>query len=277
MSLRLTTPFVAIHAVEFLEARRQRDGGGAFQRSVQIEIATAAGIPASLDGIVLTSDLQGQDTSGRLAGLLLARELATLAARGEIPGVRRLGVIVAGDLFGDPARRSGSGDVAPVWRALSGQAAWLVGVGGNHDHFGSDPDNFLVDRTIFNEVGIGHLLDGDVVERSGLRIGGVSGIAGRVDRYLRRSLDEQIAMIHAVANAQPDVLVLHEGPAGHAAELEGNAAIQHALQSHRVPLVVCGHRNWPVATTGLSERTMVMNTDNRALLLLSESWAAEYR
>lgn len=176
MSLRLTTPFVAMHAVEFLEARRQRDGGGALQRSVQIEIATAVGIAASLDGIVLASDLQGQDASGRLGGLLLAscwpanwpRSPRVAKSRECI----RLGVIVAGDLFGDLARRSGSGDLAPVWRALSGQAAWLVGVGGNHDHFGSDPDNFPDDHTIFNEVGIGHLLDGDVVERSGLRIGG---------------------------------------------------------------------------------------------------------
>ena len=54
-----------------------------------------------------------------------------------------IGVLLAGDFYTVPAldRRGGSGDVTAVWKAFGDESSWVVGVPGNHDTFGEDPNS----------------------------------------------------------------------------------------------------------------------------------------
>jgi hypothetical protein len=86
-----------------------------------------------LDGLILTSDLQGRELlpdgrPGSLLGEVVADELQLLSELGEIPPFSRLGVILAGDLYVVPGleRRGGYGDVRDVWQAFRERALRVV-------------------------------------------------------------------------------------------------------------------------------------------------------
>jgi Icc protein len=191
-----------------------------------------------------------------------------LADAGELPAPGRTGVVLAGDLWADPAcvQRGGLGDVRTVWQAFASAFCWVVGVAGNHDDFGGAAE--LARLRTGRRV---RLLDGDACEQSGLRIAGVSGIIGPPRRPWRRHTDEfQDAVLTALSSA-PDVLVLHEGPDVPASpglpERRGSAAVREAIEAHDgTPLVVCGHAWWPVPL-GHVGRVPVLNVDGRVVVL----------
>lgn len=193
--------------------------------------------------------------------------MGRLARESLVPSSAATGVILAGDLYSAPEgnKRGASGDVRDVWFAFARAFRWVVGVAGNHDRFGNDREG----RRFREEPGI-HLLDGETVEVDRLRIGGVSLIIGNPAKPGRRSEDEFLDSLQGILNAQPDIVILHEGPDGNSRQ-RGNPKIRETLVAGEAALTICGHDHWnePLASIGALGRTplQVLNVDARAILL----------
>lgn len=142
-----------------------------------------------------------------------------------------------------------------VWRAFAGCFAWVAGVARNHDDVSGVAD-------LGEHV---HLLDGDVVCVDGIRIGGVGGIIGSRPKPGRRLEDEQLALIERAIDAELDVLVLHEGPHGDAAQ-RGNSAIRDLVEAGGVGFTVCGHDHWPDPLAA-HDHGQILNVDTRVVVM----------
>lgn len=237
-------------------------GGGTETQRLVVERARVRGLPAGLDAIVATSDLQGVVLDPRtrgsvLLGVAVAELLEQLAFDGALPPTARTGVVLAGDLYSVPGadKRGGHGDVAPVWAAFAEHFAWVCGVAGNHDDVAGVARG---DRV--------HLLDTDVAIVDGLRIGGVGLIAGNPDKKGRRDEDDQLERLDLVAVSGVDLLLCHEGPHGDR-DQRGHARIRAILEDHAVPLTVCGHDHWPRALARHA-RGQILNVDARCVVLV---------
>lgn len=220
-------------------------------------------LPGDLDALAICSDLQGivPGPQGRseLLGMHVAAALADLADDGTIPSAKRIGVILAGDLFSVAAanKRGGYGDVSEVWAAFAGAFAWVAGVAGNHDDVSTV-------AALGDHV---HLLDGGVVTLDGLRIGGVGGIIGNPRKPGRRSEVDQLRTIEHVIGQGVDVLVVHEGPHGGDSQ-RGNPAIRAIVETGAVSFTVCGHDHWRAPLAGHA-RGQILNVDGRAIVLVA--------
>lgn len=249
----------------YLNARR---GGGTVRSVLPLLGGRVDGLPAGLDALVLASDLQGVVPRGdhtRLLGEVLPEFVL------EFVDPARTGVLLAGDLYSAPCgdERGASGDVRAVWEAFAAcEFLFVAGVAGNHDRFrdhaGKSP--FGMEFEAFAaEAGV-DLLDARCVERAGLRVGGVSWIAGNPRKGGRRGEGDQEAALELVLDEGPDVLVLHEGPRGGRRQ-PGSAFVTERLE--RTPgrrLVVCGHSHWEQPRHDLGATT-VLNVDARAIVL----------
>jgi len=246
-----------LQTMRYLNAAR---GGGTERCRLTIERARVRGLPPGLDALVATSDLQGvvADRAGKttLLGVAVAEALDELAFDDVLPPARRTGVILAGDLYSvpDASKRGGHGDVTPVWQAFAERFAWAIGIAGNHD----DVDGaVLIDGA--------HVLDGDVIDQDGLRIGGVGLICGNPEKRGRRDADEQHRWVDRVLRAGCDLLVLHEGPSGDA-DQPGNPRLREQIERGRVGLTVCGHVHWPRPIAAHSAG-QILNVDTRVIVL----------
>ncbi len=251
----------------YLSATR---GGGRESIMLRVERAQATCLPEGVDALLVTSDLQGRCPSPigapELLGRSLARMVAAYGEAGSIPPAGRVGVVLAGDLYAAPEsdERGASGDVTVVWSTFADHFAWVVGVAGNHDHFGTEREA----RQLTERENV-HLLDGRTVMLGGRRFGGVGGIIGHKSaKGGRRSSDAFLALLDRVVDEQPDVLLLHEGPNGDDRELRGNTMVRSRVEG-AVPWVVCGHVHWPRPVAELAG-TRVLNVDARALLLVRD-------
>jgi Icc protein len=270
-----------LHEVPYLVAR---PGGGATDRAtLAITRATVAGLPAALDGLVLTADLQGRerlpptnrqrraethrDREGRrLLGQVAAEHLRRLCDRGDLPVANKLGVVLAGDFWAEPGftRRGGLGKVGPVWAAFGGTARWVAGVLGNHDQY----DGPRLNEGNANTARRVALLDGDAVELEGCRLAGVSGIIGDPVKPRRKSERRYLEPLEGVLREQPDVVVLHESPEVAECDCRGKPSIRDCLLRHPATLVVCGHCHWPSPLQTLANGTQVCNVDARLIVAL---------
>jgi len=223
----------------------------------------AAPLAGELDALIVCSDLQGvvPGPGGRseLLGVQVAVALEGLAEGGVIPPAARTGVILAGDLYSGPAanKRGGYGDVVDVWVAFVERFAWVAGVAGNHD-----------DVSGVAKLGARvHLLDGELAEPDGLRIGGVGGIIGNPRKPGRRSEADQLRAIARAIGHDLDILVLHEGPHG-GDKQPGNDAIRQAICAGAVGLTICGHDHWrvPLAAHPYGQ---ILNVDARVVVLVA--------
>jgi Icc protein len=240
-------------------------GGGTVVDRLPILRASGGPLADELDAIIFCSDLQGvvrgHDNRTELLGVAVAEQLEELAFDGELPPAARTGVILAGDLYSVPAanKRGGHGDVADVWRAFAERYPWVAGVAGNHDDVSNVP-------TIGDTV---HLLDGNVVELDGIRIGGVGGIIGNPRKPGRRDEADFLALVDRAIDAELAILVLHEGPHGEV-ELRqrGNTAIRHTIEAGEVALTICGHDHWkhPLAASSVGQ---ILNVDARVVVLVA--------
>lgn len=254
-----------LHTLAYLDAA---PGGGSQTRQLPLLRGRVDHLPAQLDALLVTSDLQGRaalaeaDGALRLLGEALAEEYLTLADLDLVPTPAFTGVVLAGDLFAAPGadRMGATGDVRDVWRAFAARFRWVAGVAGNHDLFGKPSEQTRFAR----EPGI-HLLDGRQVELDDLRIAGVGGICGRSGKVNRRPPDEFVAAIRRVLPAHPHLLVLHEGPDAGPRQL-GNPDVRGAVDG-RGALVVCGHCHWHEPLAELPGGTQVLNVDARVVLL----------
>jgi len=236
--------------------------GGTVVARLPVVRATVDALADDLDAIVACSDLQGivrgRDNAAELLGVEVAAVLEELAFDGVVPPAARTGVILAGDLFSVPEanKRGGYGGVVDVWRAFAERFAWVAGVAGNHD-----------DTSGIAELGERvHLLDGDVVELDGIRIGGVGGIIGSKPKPGRRSLDAQAALLERAIDGEPDVLVLHEGPNGGDDAQRGNGTLRELIEAGGVGFTVCGHDHWP-SPLASHEHGQILNVDTRVVVL----------
>lgn len=267
-----------IHEVRFLNAAKR---GGVESQRLPLLRGRVDALPAELDALVLTSDLQGVTSSWRhggenvLLGIQVVEELFDLADDGKIPALSDTGVILAGDLYAAPGgdKRGATGDVRDVWLAFSTASRWVVGVAGNHDQFGSRSEQERFERA----VGFG-LLDAAVADRDGLAIGGVSYIIGNPEKSGRRDVDEFFAALDLVLENELDILALHEGPLG-ARVQRGNPVVRERIEERgyrrgaknragsRETLVVCGHVHWddPIAEL---DGAQVINVDSRVVILV---------
>ncbi|HSA52548.1 MAG TPA: metallophosphoesterase [Yinghuangia sp.] len=255
-----------VEPVTQVRYRRARRGGGTESALLTVESLRVDTLPDGVDAVVLTGDLQGIAPSPYggedvLLGIALADHMAVWAASGLLPPLDRVGVVLAGDLYSAPRanRRGASGEVVDVWLAFAAAGtAWIVGVAGNHD--------LLTPEDVAGLGGEAALLDGDTVEYGGVRFGGVSGVIGDPRRTDRRAEAEFLALLAAVARADPEVLVLHEGPAGARREQYGNPVIGARLIDGSAALTVCGHVHWdrPLARLGAGH---VVNVDGRVVVL----------
>jgi hypothetical protein len=174
--------------------------------------------------------------------------------RGGIPSPARMAAVLAGDFFAVVDTRGGFGCVAEVWQVFASQFAQVIGVAGNHD------DVCQVSR------GQGALLDGDWVTMGNLCIGGTGLIMGHSSKPGRRADADQLDRIESVAEARPDVLILHEGPPGGAGQ-PGQPLIEEIVRRHRVPLTICGHKHWsnPICR---NEHGVILNAHERVIVLV---------
>jgi Icc protein len=221
-------------------------------------------IADELDAVIVCSDLQGVVPNPRTRlseplGIALAEHLEELALAGTIPPAARTGVILAGDLYSDPAakKRGGFGCVAKVWEAFADRFAWVTGVAGNHD-----------DMTQISPLLNLHVLDGSIVELDGLRFGGVGGIIGNKEKKMRRPSEEFLALVDRVIDQHVDILVLHEGPNGDPDndDQRGNPDIRATVEAGEVGVTVCGHCHWDVPLASHASG-QVLNVDARCVVL----------
>ena len=255
-----------VHVLEYQDAA---PGGGTQLRTLPILHGTAEGLPAGLDAVLVTSDLQGRARLGSrggvsaLLGEVVAEELTALGELETLPAAAFTGVILAGDLYAAPGadKMGATGDVRAVWRAFAAGFRWVVGVAGNHDLFGSSQERSRFER----EPGV-HLLDGDCVVLDGLRVGGVGGICGNPKKENRREPEAFVRTIQQVLANRPHALVLHEGPDGGLPGLRGNADVRAAVDARKT-LVICGHCHWHAPLVTLAGGTQVLNVDARAVVL----------
>ncbi|MBK9035686.1 MAG: metallophosphoesterase [Myxococcales bacterium] len=248
-----------VAGLPYLNAAR---GGGTERRTLVVERARVRGLPPDLDAVIATSDLQGiviepHTRASILLGVATAELLAELAFDGVLPAADHTGVVLAGDLYSVPAanKRGGHGEVAPVWAAFAESFAWVAGVAGNHD-----------DVSTVRRAPHVHVLDTDLIDRGGLRIGGVGLIAGNPAKRGRRAEDDQLERIEVIATSDLDLLLLHEGPGGDD-DQPGHPLIRAVVERARVPLTICGHVHWdrPLARhTG----GQILNVDTRVLVLV---------
>ena len=263
-------------AVVILPHQYPAQGGRVASASFPIFRAYARGLTAELGALIAMSDLQGREpdwnmrvSQRRLLGELLAEELQVLSELGEVPSADTIGVVVGGDVFvaQDLGKRGGKGDVREIWRCFRVRFRWVAGTPGNHDRFGEGvvpPDEFL------SAPGI-HYLDLGVVAIDGIRVGGLGGVIGNPSRPFRREECTFLESLEHVAVQAPDIIILHEGPAGRTTNRNGNEAIRDLLERLPKTLVLCGHSHWDGhEQEELANGTQVLNADARAYLILSE-------
>lgn len=244
--------------------------GGAEVRHCPLLRGTVDSLPEGLEALLVMSDLQGVaphaplDGAVALLGEVLAEALASLGELGELPTPARTGVVLAGDLYSDGSARvrGASGDVRVVWNAFAAHHRWVAGVAGNHDTFGSAREQ----ERFRQQPGV-YLLDGEVVDLEGLRVGGLGGIIGRPDRPGRREETEHLGLMRQVLRQGPELLVLHAGPDVPGRRVHGSASIREVLEGREDVLVVCGHAHWEEPLATLAGGTQVLNVDSRAVLL----------
>lgn len=246
--------------------QRARPGGGTETARLTVGSLPVDSVPAGCDGVLVTADLQGVAPSPWggppvLLGMALADYLPVWAEQGIFPPPHRLAVILAGDLYSAERadQRGATGNVTDVWWALVAAGCRLVvGVAGNHDVITTDEVTDLGPAAA--------LLDGTAIDAGGARFAGVGGIIGDPHRFGRRTEQTQLARIGAALATEPDVLVLHEGPAGARHHQPGSAVISTALRTRTPALTVCGHVHWndPIARAGTGH---ILNVDGRAVLL----------
>ncbi len=245
-------------------------GGRLGRKSPQLHlyVAETEGLPPSLGGLFACSDLQGvamdpprRGQLPRLLGHELAAKLQRVTGRGRIPHRRDLGVLLAGDLYAhrDLGGMGGLGDVSHVWRAFRKKTRWVAGVAGNHDQLGVEED--LSDPAI-------HLLDGQVVVRDGLRIGGVCGVVGNRRQRFQYTLEGFLAAVEGVLRERPDVLVLHLGPPSAAGSGRGPAELRAVLGEHPDLLVIFGHDARKSPLEQIPGGAQLCNVHGRVLVLV---------
>ncbi len=223
-------------------------GRGVLRMPITVHRATAEGMPDGLDCLIIAGDLQGYESQAppvmmrELIGITIARELGQLAEAKVLPDPMRTAVLLSGDLYAIPTldKRGGLGDVTPVWREFGERFVEVVGVAGNHDLFGTS-------ATVPTRMPLQNLyvLDGEVAEVRGLKVGGYCGVLGESGKAWRRSYGDFSAALDLLRELNPDIIITHEPIAPPRGQRPGNIALTPFFKGNGPqPLMVCGHMHW---------------------------------
>ncbi|MCO8274665.1 metallophosphoesterase [Actinoplanes sp. TRM 88003] len=245
-------------------------GGGTESVQLGVDRLLVDSLPDGCRAVLAAGDLQGVAPSplgGRsgLLGIAVADYLEVWAEDGLLPSPDQVGVLLAGDLYSAPEadRRGASGPVTDVWLAfVAAGCPAIFGVAGNHDEVTASEVAALGPDVA--------LLDGDRREFNGLTVAGVSGVIGDPARPLRRADHDFHAAVEAVIDPSPDVLLLHEGPAGEDVDQRGNGSLRALIERRAPALTICGHVHWarPTALLGSGH---IINVDTRVVVLVAAS------
>ena len=221
-------------------------------------------LPDGLDALIVTSDLQGTVMEGGehvLMGVKVPTVLLGILQDQGIDPVQT-GVFLCGDLYAHKRKRGGYGDVSGVWRAFNREFAWVAGVQGNHDHFGSKENKWSLVR----EKGI-NLLENRVVELAGHKVAGVGLVIGNPQKPNRLTEETYIRNLQHVLGQDPDWLILHAAPYLDQKHL-GEPAITEVLTQHHNPnmVVFCGHEPWEKSSTVFANGVSFVNADERVII-----------
>ena len=255
--------------IPYLNAGR---GPGAFYEDrLPILVGSVDRLPDGVDEILATGDLQGrerfEESDGgpiRLLGEVLPARLEDeILPNLGLPSSQKTGVFLAGDFYTVPSldKRGGSGDVTTVWQAFGNCFAWVAGVAGNHDTFGSKPE------TSPRFSGDLHYLDGDRKNIAGLKVADIGGIIGNPKRPRRRSEDDYLRLIESLLQHRTDVLLMHDGPNSLIHSLSGSSRMREVIEQLRPKLVVRGHAHWNIPLVELAGGVQVLNVDARVVVL----------
>jgi hypothetical protein len=261
---------VADEPVHLISYQRAGERGGAEPAQLPVLLGTIDALPAELDAIVCTADLQGivADSSpqeSQLLGTFVAEELlVVLTVLGVAPS--HTGIVLAGDFYSAPQanQRGASGDVGPVWEAFRKRYRWVVGVLGNHDRLDAESSS------LFKNDSKVHCLDGTVCRLDGLALAGISGIIGKDTRPLRRSAKDFIRTLEQLRRREPDLIILHPAPSVKEHALRGDEELEAAYHQRTYPLTVCGHVYWPLPFAEQSGGKQFLNVDSRVIVLMSQ-------
>jgi len=258
-----------ISTIVFLNAGK--GPGRFFEDRLPVHHARVDRLPEGVSAVVVTADLQGrerfQDASegtprllGEVVPQRLIEEVFPLLSINDRATVSAL---LAGDFYTVPDldRRGGTGDVTSVWQAFSQHFAWVAGVAGNHDFFGT-PRNT---RPSFQSPLF--YLDGETVDVGGFRIGGIGGIIGNPSRPQRRDEPSYFRTMECLLEKKVDVLLMHEGPNGVDSGQRGNSGIRALLERQPPRLVIRGHAHWDDPFFQHSSGLQVLNVDARIVIL----------
>ncbi|MGB6220251.1 metallophosphoesterase family protein [Haloferula sp.] len=217
---------------------------------------TVDGLPEGVNALVVAADLQGRErVGGRLLGQTVAEELVLLVDGGVIPSPS--GILLAGDLYDRPdcGKRGGSGDVAPVWKEFAKHFSIVMGVHGNHDYL--DARDLPLNASV---------LDAEIQEWEGLKIGGLCGIMGKPTKNQRRGSGDYLKLLEGVLRSNPDIMLTHCGPDDPETGRIGEPTVRMAMERFGTGLVIFGHCFWqdPIAEIGGSQ---VLNVDGRVIIL----------
>lgn len=258
--------------IESIPSVNAAPGGRSIEYTfVPIYKAYVEGLPESLDGLLVTSDLQGYDTDRvpvqqrRLLGHVIAEHVDALSEELDLPETSNMGALLAGDFYAIPTldKRGGLGNVDGVWGSFLDRFRWVSGVSGNHDQFGGQ-----CDFEVFEGRANCHPLHGRVVELDGLRVGGISGIIGKSRKPWRCSPKEWERMATWVLEQEPDIFILHQGPENPVKRRKGHALVNEVLaRFDHQPLVIFGHCRWPEVVSRLASGAQLLNVDYRAVVL----------
>ncbi len=240
-----------------------------------MELAWVDQLPDGVAAIVVTSDLQGREHFKHQTGSqlrLLGEWLPQVLAESILPGLSlptgRIGVFLAGDFYTVPARdkRGGSGDVTTVWQAFGEYFSWVVGVAGNHDTFRdhAKPPNFRKPL---------HFLDKHSANVDGLTIAGISGIVGNPDKPWRKPEEEFEEYLFSLQSAEPDVILMHDGPGIPELGYRGSQRMLEAVSFLSKSLIIRGHAHWKQALAELPTGLQILNVDARVVVLRSSEYA----
>jgi hypothetical protein len=111
-----------------------------------------------------------------------------------------------------------------------------------------------------------HFLDGRSVVVDGLKVAGLGGVIDGKPRPYRKDEAAYVDALLDLLAAEPDIVVLHEGPGDDTTEFPGQRVIREALELAAPVLVVRGHKAWraPLLTLG---DTVVLNVDHRVIVM----------
>ena len=258
--LRITR--VERHPFYTLPYRTSGPSGKAVFQQLPFHRAFASGLPADVKALVLTSDLQGREhaPANRLMGVAVAENLAALVTEKSIPAPQV--VLLCGDLYDYPDchKRGGTGPVDDVYAAFSDFVPHVIGVHGNHDEL-ADGDSLPGNAVI---------LDGQIHDAAGLRIGGVSGIVGDPCRHRRRTAEDFLTVMEHVTAQHPEFLLLHQGPEDEERLRKGDPDITLSLETGYAGLTVFGHTRWEWPCLISIGDGQALNVDGRVVVLCKD-------